>query len=127
MELKFSLKSHKCKCTHCDIISLVEQDNWSEPLFSCPACEREMEHMEDITVVQETVEKGSFEKLNMSGEKWIKIIEHDFKAGELLVNVKFEIATPLGILTGSDVIHYKHLKYYEDMALQELKEFFKQI
>jgi hypothetical protein len=56
--------------------------------------------------------------------KWFKITDHNFKAGELLVNVKFEIITPLGTLTGSDVIYYKHLKDYDKIALQELKEYF---
>jgi hypothetical protein len=59
--------------------------------------------------------------------KWIKITDHNFRSGELLVNVKFEITTPLGIFTGKDTIHYKHLKDYEEIALHELKEFFNSI
>jgi Zn finger protein HypA/HybF involved in hydrogenase expression len=51
--MKFRLKVHKMKCTNCDTIILVEQANFSCLKFICPSCESRLEHMEDITVVQE--------------------------------------------------------------------------
>lgn len=79
--MKFRLKVHQCKCTHCDTITLVEQDNWNEPLFSCPACEREMGHMRDLTIVEE-IEVDDIEKALKEME------EYTAKTGKEPIKIK---------------------------------------
>jgi hypothetical protein len=49
----FKLKVHYFKCNDCEEITLIEKTPLVNPLYSCPNCMEPMEHMDDITVVQE--------------------------------------------------------------------------
>jgi len=49
----FRLLVHQYKCTHCDLIVLVERKNGADTMFGCPACERKMEPMRDMLIREE--------------------------------------------------------------------------
>lgn len=48
------LPVHKQKCKDCDILFFVEQDNYYESHFACPACEGyETESMGKVTIIED--------------------------------------------------------------------------